>query len=689
MTGDRRVLSRWNSAKREVLKALHKPWLAWLLISVFVSCGLIAVKEMRLLQSLELFFYDEMVRRNSDASAVDDRIKIVGMTEADLVKYGFPIDDARLAQVLTNIGAQNPCVVGLDMYRDLPEPRDKSLYPQLSKVLLEDERVIAIERVGFVKGPPALTEGDDPRYDRIAANNFPKDAQIDGVYRRGVIALEDKDTDPYPSLSFVLTIHYLQARGIEWELNPETRLLRLGKTIIPRLSANAGGYVGLNVRDYEFLASYQAPRKYRNNFKRVDGGDEQSKDTSYDYSFGELIEGKLLDGSPLPKDALQDKIVLVATVMESIKDSNPTPVDDNLRGVQQHAMAVHQLLEAAIDGKAPMSWWPDWIEGLFVVASTFVGGALGLFLRSPLKLLPAVAAAICGIGAVVWFLFKGGIWLPGGVLAIGGVLTAAAVTSFVVLLERLDRAKVQMILNKHVSKRVADYIMSHSEHIAEGGMIPARALRATIMFTDLAGFSTASEKLTPEQTLRWLNDYMTVMVKIIEKYEGDVNKYIGDAIMALFGAPIASQDDEGLADDAAKAIQAALEMRAEVPKLNARWRANAPDMPPVAMRVGIFTGPIVDGGFGATDRTEYTVIGDAVNRSNRLEAAGKEIKDQLTEPEKLCTILIGPETFARVGHLFETVAVENLALKGISERATVYRVLSERTQTPNSQPSKS
>jgi adenylate cyclase len=672
------VVKSLRAAKKRIFKLLHKPWIAWLLISTLASGASLGARWMGWIEPMELFFYDQMVRWHSDPESTDDRIKIVGMTEDDLVRYGFPIDDSQLAKVLRSIAAQDPCVIGLDMYRDLKEPREGKYYSDLEAVLKTEKRIIAIERVGYVSGPPALAEEPD----RIAANNFSKDTNLDGLFRRGLIALEDKDAEPYPSLSFALVLRYLDENGIPWELNPETKLLRLGNTIIPRLTPTAGGYVRLPVRDYEFLAGYKAPRKFRKNYARVAGGTEMPKDTSHDYSFGEVLRGEV------PAGALRGKIVLVATVMESIKDSNPTPIDDNLRGVQQHAMCVHQLLEAAINGVAPMSWWPDWAEALFIVGSTLLGGALGLFLRSPLRLLPAIAGVMAGIFGLVWLSFTHGVWVPFGALSAAGLLASATVTSFVVLLERADRNAMRAILSKHVSKRVADYILSHREHILEGGMIPGRALDATIVFTDLAGFSTASERLTPEQTLLWLNDYMTVMVKLVEAHDGEVNKFIGDAIMALFGAPFASGEGEaGLAEDAAKAIRCALRMREEVPKLNAKWKATAPDMPPVAMRVGIFTGPIVDGSFGDNERTEYTVIGDAVNRANRLEAAGKEIKDQLTEPEKLCTILIGPKTHALVSERFVTEPVQNLALKGITERVTVYRVLAERSTAPARKPS--
>jgi adenylate cyclase len=301
------------------------------------------------------------------------------------------------------------------------------------------------------------------------------------------------------------------------------------------------------------------------------------------------------------------------------------------------------------------------------------------------KLVPALCLTIAGIGFVAWLGFERGLWLLVAAPATGCLISAALVTSLTVLLERADRNAVQMIFSKHVSKKVAATVLAHRETFMAGGMMPARAIRATVVFTDLAGFSTASEKLTAEQTLRWLNEYMTAMVEIVEAHDGEVNKFIGDAIMALFGAPIAREDDAGLAEDAARAVRCALKMREEVPRLNARWRETEPDMPSVAMRVGIFTGMLVHGSFGAADRTEYTVIGDTVNRSNRLEAAGKEIKDQLTEEEKICSILIGPETFQRVGHLFETVPVPDLVLKGIAERVTVYRVLAERVSSKPSQ----
>jgi adenylate cyclase len=661
------------------LKRVRVPATAGILISLLVLGGLLWVRSHGWLQRLELNVYDSFLRMRMQPSSTDEVIKIVGMTEADLKQYGFPIDDELLADVLSKIDDQAPAVIGLDMYRDLPEPRDrdpqyKTKYPKFEEVLKKRQRIFAITRIGYVDPPPALSE--DP--ERVSANNLLKDVEVDGVYRRGPLICEQGLKEPKASLSFVLTVSYLDHIGVAWGPVPSPGgpdLYQFGKTVIPRLDANAGGYVGLRGLDYEYLVAFEKPLNYRIRNLDLDPlGQAAPKDTPYDYSFGEIIRG---DGAFKP-GVLKDKIVLVATVMQSIKDSNPTPIYDNLRGVHQHAMMTRQLLDAALYGKAPMTWWPEWGEVLWIAGCTIVGGLLGLWLRSPWKLVPALALLLGGVYFGAWFAFQKGVWILLFWPAFGAVLAAALVTSYVVALERADRRVVQSLFAKHVSKKVADALFEQREQFIDGGKMAPKAFKGTVLFTDLVGFSTASEKLSAQQVIRWLNAYMEVMANIVEEYDGTVNKYIGDAIMAVFGAPIVHENDPAINADATRAIQCGLRMRKEVSILNANWRENEPDMPSVAMRIGIFTGALVHGSFGSNERMEWTVIGDTVNRANRLEAAGKEIKDQLTPEEKLCSILIGPEIYQRVGHLFETAPVPDMTLKGISERVTVYRVLSER-----------
>lgn len=690
-------------------KALGKPAVAAVLIGFLVIGIVLFVRARGWLQRPELIVRDYFVNKHADLNATDERIVIVGMTEDDLKEYGFPLSDELLLKVLQTTEAQGPVATGLDLYRDLPEPRvrrgsvDKSKETTPFSAIGEAMRRVAIfttdsvrykvfgegikaiqslyviERFRVVDAPPPFLDVPE----RISANNLPKDGTIDGVFRRAPLLIEKSKDDLTPSFSLALAVKYLESKEIKYGYEEApgehpgevVNLLRLNKTLFPRLTSNAGAYVNLPVADYEYLVDFQAPRKHRVMDRK--GTDPQyGRNTPYDYSVGEVLKGEL------PPGALTGKIVLLATVMQSIKDSNPTPIHENLRGVQYHAMLIHQLLDAAILGKAPMTWWSDWAEAVWIAGCTLLGGVVGYWLRSPLKLVPGLGLILGGIFFAAQLAFEHGLWILVAAPSLGCLLSAALVTSYIVSIERANRNAVQSILGKHVSKKVAAVILQHQDEFLEGGKMPALSLTGTVIFTDLAGFSTASEKLTAVQTMTWLNAYMDVMARLVETYDGSVNKYIGDAIMGTFGAPIVSTDQEGIATEAAKAVRCALHMRKEVPILNEQWRKNSPDMPPVAMRVGIFTGPLVSGSFGTADRMEWTVIGDTVNRANRLESAGKEIKDQLNDEEKLCSILIGPETFERVGHLFETVPVPGLALKGISERVTVYRVLSERVMSP-------
>jgi CHASE2 domain-containing sensor protein/class 3 adenylate cyclase len=657
-------------------KALRRPSVACVLISLLVLAAVLGVRAKGWLQRPELIAYDFFVRQQSEPNVADDRIVLIGMTEDDLKDYGYPLDDEKLAQVLTALDKLNPCVIGLDLYRDLPEPRDRKLYPRLEAALKELKRVIAIERVGYFKAPEALW--DDP--DRIVANNLPKDFTVDGHYRRGPLVLETDLPSPMSSLSLGLTLKYLEQKGIPVELvevpgQPDAPLFRLGKTVFPRLTPDAGGYVGLprvpkvlpaRARDYEFLADFRAPQRFCKQNK--DG--QSGRDTPYDYSFREVLDGKI------DPDALRGRIAIVATVMQSIKDSNPTPIEDNLRGVQIHVMLIHQLLQAAIDGVKPLSWWPEWAEIVWIAGFTLLGGALSLLLRSPWKLAPALALVLGGLGYGAWLSFKDGTWLLLAAPGIGCFVAATFVTSFTAYLERSERGAMQTLFSKHVSPSVAQALWAEREKFLEGGRLRPQRLTATVLFTDLKGFSTTSEKMDPSTLMDWMNEYMNGIAHHVDRHGGMVNKFIGDAIMAVFGAPVAHQSEEEFDQDARNAVDCALAMRRELAQLNAGWKARG--LPTTAMRVGIYTGPLVAGSMGSAQRLEFTVLGDTVNTAARLESAGKDAGDDPEASE--CMILIGDATWQRLHGRFVTRLVGPMNLKGKQQQIIVHSVLAPALQ---------
>jgi adenylate cyclase len=646
-------------ALKALRKLLRRPSIACAVISLLVLAAVLGVRAAGWLQRPELIAYDLLIRRLSKPDSTDPRIVLIGMTERDLVEYGYPLNDQLLADLLTRLDQLEPCVIGLDLYRDLPEPRDRSLYASLEKTLTDLKRVVAIERVGYFKGPPALA--NEP--DRIFANNLPKDYHADGYYRRAPLALETSGEEPYPSFSLGLVLRYLEQEGISY--GPEGDLLRLGKVVFPRLTPDSGAYVGLRVRDYEYLANFEAPRSYRVNVKRIAGGKEERPDVSYDFSFGDVLNGRV------PAEAVRKKIVVLATVMESIKDSNPTPIDDNLRGAHIHAMLVHQLLEAAINGVPPRTWWPEWAEILWIAGFTVAGGALSLWLRSPWRLAPALVIILGALHLAVWQAFVHGTWLLLAAPAIGCFVTATFVTSFTVYLERLERDTMQALFSRHVSTKVADALWAERDQFLDGGRLKPQRLTATVLFTDLKGFSTISEGMDPASLLNWINEYMNGIARHVDGHNGMVNAYIGDAIMAVFGAPVPHTREEEIDQDAINAVECALAMRRELKQLNIDWAARG--MPTCAMRVGIFTGPLVAGSIGSSQRLEFTVLGDTTNTAARLESAGKEV--EVDDVTRECTILIGDATCRRLHGRFVTQLVGPMSLKGKANQIIVHSVI--------------
>lgn len=644
-------------------KLLHRPTIACLVISLLVFGAILGVRAAGWLQRLELTVYDQFIQSQSKPDSKDNRIVLVGMTEDDLVKYGFPMDDATFAKVLENVDAQGPVSIGIDMYRDLPEPRDKSKYPALEAALKKLERVTAIQRVGYVQPPPALA--DKP--ERLAANNLPVDFMVDGYYRRGPLFIEPAGADSIPSLSLALTLQYLDAKKITYEFVEQgagnSPLLRLGKTTFPRVTPNTGGYVGHKVYDYEYLMDYEAPMSFR---VQGDGG-KTGRDTPYDYSFGEVLEGKV------PKDAFKGKIVLLATVMASIKDSNPTPIDGNLRGVRQHVMMIHQLLGAALDGVKPRTWWPEWAEVLWIMAATLLGGYLSVTLRSPWKLAPALLLLLAGIVGLGWWMFAGPrVWILVAAPGLGAFIAATFVTSFIAYLEKSEKGAMQHLFSKHVSSTVVDALWEQRDQFLDGGRMKPERVTATVLFTDLKGFSTTSEKMDPATLMSWMNEYMNDVAKHVDANHGMINKFIGDAIMAVFGVPVFHHKEEEIDQDAENAVKCALAMRAELHRLNIGWKERG--LPTTAMRIGIYTGPLVAGSMGSAERLEFTVLGDTVNTAARLESAGKDAP--FDERTAECMILIGESTFRRLHGKYLTTPIGEMALKGKADKIMVHSLIS-------------
>jgi len=207
-------------------------------------------------------------------------------------------------------------------------------------------------------------------------------------------------------------------------------------------------------------------------------------------------------------------------------------------------------------------------------------------------------------------------------------------------------------LERFHSPQVIDIIIK-SGQATKDDIMEAKDLKASILFTDIVGFTSLSEKMQPREINMFLNQYFSRMTDIIFEYDGTLDKYIGDSLMAVFGAPIEKEDD------AERAISAAIKMRRELSSMTDKKG----EMEKINIRIGINTGQVVAGNIGSPKRMEYTVIGNPVNVASRLVS--------IAQPNQ---IIIGEETYLQVKGKFKIIKVGSKKIKGKSEEIMVYEV---------------
>jgi class 3 adenylate cyclase len=215
-----------------------------------------------------------------------------------------------------------------------------------------------------------------------------------------------------------------------------------------------------------------------------------------------------------------------------------------------------------------------------------------------------------------------------------------------------EKEVIKGAFSKYVTKSVVDRIMQHPDGLKLGG----EKKEVTVFFSDIRGFTPMSEVLSAEEVVHLLNEYFTAMTTIIFKYEGTLDKFMGDAIMAVYGAPI------DMTDHAERAVLAAIEMSEKMKELQAKWKLEGKRE--VNIGIGINTGEVVVGNIGSNERMEYTAIGDNVNLTQRLESVAE--KGQ---------ILISAATYERVKHKVNATVLDPIKVKGKVEKVLAYSVI--------------
>lgn len=646
-----------NVAKlKQLLNELNN-WRVVMLSAPSVAGLIIALRFLGLFQLLEWAALDQLVKLRPP-EPVDSRIVVVTIDEATIRSIGqWPLTDAVLAKVLDQVRQQKPLAIGLDLYRDLPvQPGN----PALIQVLKSTPNLIGVKKVvgdGF--GPEVNPHPILSQLDQVAASDLLLDA--DGKVRRGLISLESQSGQEVLSLGAKLSLMYLEARGTDLkELDAAKRHYQLGKATFIPFGQNDGGYIRADDRGYQILMNFR--------------GTQERFQT---YSMMQVLNGQVRANWG------RDRIILIGATAASLHDDFFTPYSsswnafpERMPGVVIHANVISQMLSAALDGRPMIRSWPESWELLWILVWSFVGAILGWTLRSKKLLSKSISfketvfsLLLAGSSLILgsYLVFLQGWWIPvvPPLLALGAA--AIAISLYTTRLERQDRHTLMALFKQQVTPQVADEIWLSRHQLLAQGSIVGREMTATVLFSDLEGFSAIATSITPTALMSWLNEYMQAMAQIVVEHNGMVNKFIGDAVMALFGVPIQRTSLEEIAADAQNAVGSALAMADKLRSLNQQWQLSG--HPTVAIRIGIATGTLVTGTLGNAQRAEYTALGDTVNIASRLESYDKSLSGGL------CRILICEETYQHIKDKFATKFIGSIQLKGRDELTQIYQVL--------------
>jgi adenylate cyclase len=375
---------------------------------------------------------------------------------------------------------------------------------------------------------------------------------------------------------------------------------------------------------------------------------------------------QVLTGEVTP-EVMAGKIVLVGATSSILQDVHPTPfsTQGSMPGIEIHANVLETLFQGI-----PLQPVPRGTR----VPLALLAGLLAVWLTNRFRPVSALSmilavALVYEVSAYVAFT-KGRLVLEMSAVPLALVIGygASVVENFIQ--EQRKRAALMQLFEKSVSPEVAEAIWQHRDQFMSGGRLRSQKLVATVLFTDLKGFTSISERMDTQSLMDWINAYMEVMAQLVMKHGGVVDDYFGDAIKANFGVPFARTLEAEMRQDAVSAVECALAMESEMKRLNELWQAQG--LPTVGMRVGIFTGEVVAGCLGSAQRLKFTTIGDAVNTASRLESFEKDLEELAQSP---CRILISESTREYLGEQFLTQKFGDLSLKGKEKKIPVYRVL--------------
>jgi len=615
------------------------------------------------LRTIDLRFnYRGSVFNFADSS--DIVIVAIDESSLDRAPHRWPWPRSYYAKLLRNLKKAGAKIVAFDINFDSPDRNPEN----------DAEFRRAVEEVGNVVLAGREAKGAALKGRIIEAKNFLRNIFIgtmgsypgivevlrdyDGVCRRYVPVFSAGDT-VFPSFGLaILLLYYGLTIDSVYDLPPrhpfENGFFKIGNLKIPKFD------------DKTWLINFAGPAGTFKYISLIDVLDDEDFKTKDELIYGDINTFDNPEFGLLHDKVFKDKIVIVGSAIPEFKgelgDLLPSPFvkdESNLMyGVEIHANAVATILEQKFIVKIS-----GFASFLIIFMISLLSFALAVGVRH-LKIRPEFLTEIFGVlslillfvlwSFVVIISFNNNFLLPVVSPVLGGTIAYIGSIVYQYLTERKQKKLIKTIFGYYVHPSVVNQLVSNPELVRLGG----EKREMTVLFSDLWNFTTISEAYPPEFIFNLLNEYFDSMTKVVFKYGGTLDKYIGDAIVAFWGAPIYYEDH------ALRACLCALKMQFELEKLRIRWEKEG--KPLLHMRIGINTGEMIVGNIGGYGRFNYTVIGDSVNLGARLEAINKEFGT---------SIIISEYTYEKVKGFFKVREIGEITVKGKTKPVKIYELL--------------
>jgi adenylate cyclase len=589
-------------------------------------------------QDIDNLSYDFTVD-HAGLSAPSPQVLFVDFDEPTFAQIRqYPIPRTYIADAITRIAAGKPRVIGVDLY--LSEPRTPA----------EDQHMQdALTQAGVVILASQASNGDLPVVRPLPLFCQPEDPAADSGYCKegapGALGYALVDM-PVDKDGFVRKFNLFTAGNPPSVSFPVFLAQQYtGETIQPKNAVNA-----------RFLG-HDVPYESRELATALIGGWGAHPATHI--AAWDLLHDKV------PASIFTGKLVLVGQSNDAARDTFLTPlyrmadnngVRERMGGTDIHAGAIRSLLEGRTARPAEV-----WLQWAFVIVAALAAAFFLLFYELGHGVARLFALMlICALVPILLYA-RWRFWLPYFPPELAMLFTLPVALGLQFAEEKLasreaaaQREQLMSLFSSYVDPTVAETIWKRRNELSLGGEEHV----ATVMFTDIRGFTALSANQPPAVVLCWLNRYLTAMDEVIRAHGGFLNKFIGDGLMIIFGLPLSAGSPQL---DATHALAAALAMLDRVEQLNAD--RSDPTMPHLRIGVGIHSGALMAGSIGSASRQEYSVIGETVNLASRLESLNKSFKTEILLSAATREIVgdgfpgIEPLGFAKVAGLEDPVAI--------------------------------